>query len=154
MTTVQPEKLSGEHFTSIQLGAWEQLTQYSVEVPALPGRKIPGKLFLRDLMGLSGMEISVNKFPAGVGMPFHHTHKLHEEVYLFIRGKGQFQVDGEVIEVREGTVIAIAPGGKRVYRNNSSEDLYYLVIQAEQGSLTHSATEDGVISRDAVIWPE
>jgi hypothetical protein len=90
MTTSQPETCRGNHYTAVQLGTWEQLTQYSVEVPALPGRKIPGKLFLKELMGLSSMEISVNKLPAGASVPFYHTHKEHEEVYLFIRGKDNF----------------------------------------------------------------
>lgn len=46
----------------------------------------------------------------------------------FIKGSGRFQVDGDVIDVREGTVIRVAPEGTRAWRNNSSEDLYYIVL--------------------------
>jgi uncharacterized cupin superfamily protein len=60
------------------------------------------RVTLKDNMGLTGTEISVNRLPAGQSVPFVHAHKKNEEVYLFIRGKGSFWINGEVIEVGEG----------------------------------------------------
>jgi len=147
------DKTEGRHYVAAQLGEWMQLSQYRYEHPAFPGRPVPGKLFLKDLLKLSSVEISVNKLPAGKGVPFYHQHRQHEEVYLFIQGSGQFQVDGEVVDVREGTVISVMPDGKRAWRNNSTEDLYYLCIQAERGSLSGDTITDGCKLEETVTWP-
>jgi mannose-6-phosphate isomerase-like protein (cupin superfamily) len=143
----------GTHFSVAELGPIETWKSYTAEVASLPGIRVAGKLFLHSVLGLSGMEVSVNCLPGGVKVPFHHTHKTHEELYLFIKGHGQFQVDGEIIEIREGTALRVALAGERPWRNNSQEDLYYLVIQAPQGGLGLPGTEDGVTVQRKVSWP-
>ena len=87
-------------------------------------------------------------------MPFHHKDQEHEELYLFIKGKGQFQIDGEVVDVREGTAIRVAPDGVRIWRNNSSEDLYFAVIQAKAKSLSGEDISDGIGVGNRIEWPE
>ncbi|MBL8490642.1 MAG: cupin domain-containing protein [Rhodocyclaceae bacterium] len=144
---------TGSHCSVVELGALERWKDYTAEVASLPGMQVPGKFFLHPPLGLTGMEISVNCLPAGARVPFYHAHRRHEEVYLFIRGRGQFQVDGEVIEVGEGTVLRVAPEGERTWRNNSSEDLYYIVIQAPARGLAAPGTEDGVKIERKVSWP-
>ncbi|MBI5791297.1 MAG: cupin domain-containing protein [Rhodocyclales bacterium] len=145
--------LQGRNYTAADLGAAEAWKGYTAEVASLPGVTIPGKFFLHPLLGLTGMEVSVNCLPAGMKVPFYHTHREHEELYVFLKGRGQFQVDGEVIEIRDGTVLRVAPAGERTWRNNSQEDLYYLVIQAPQDGLTSPGTEDGVTVQRKVAWP-
>ena len=102
------------------------------------------KKFLKEDVGLTGMEVSLNKMPAGSGMPFHYEHQENEELYFFIRGKGQFQLDGETIDVSEGTAIRVALSVARCWRNNFKEDFYYLVIQAKANSLKATTGSDGV----------
>ena len=75
-------------------------------------------------------------------------------MYIFLNGKGQFLVDGTVIDVQEGSVIRVAPEGVRSWRNRSQEDLYYIVVQAMAGSMRASATEDGVMCAEKPIWPD
>jgi len=53
-----------------------------------------GKYLLGSELGLTGCEVSLNRLPAGKGMPFVHTHKKNEEVYIVLRGSGVFYVDG------------------------------------------------------------
>ena len=36
---------------------------------------------LHDILGLTGAEVSINNLPAGVGVPFIHSHKQNEEIY-------------------------------------------------------------------------
>ncbi|HNH35591.1 MAG TPA: cupin domain-containing protein, partial [Rhodocyclaceae bacterium] len=134
-------------------GAPEAWKGYTAEVASLPGVQVPGKFFLHPVLGLTGMEVSINCLPAGAKVPFYHAHRRHEELYLFLRGRGQFQVDGEVIEIREGTVIRVSTPGERTWRNNSSEDLHYIVIQAPEGGLASPGTEDGVAVQRKVAWP-
>jgi mannose-6-phosphate isomerase-like protein (cupin superfamily) len=147
------ETRSGANYTAAELGPAAAWKSYTAEVASLPGVKIPGKFFLQPLLGLTGMEVSLNCLPAGMKVPFYHTHRTHEELYVFLKGTGQFLVDGEVIEIAEGTMLRVSPDGERAWRNNSQEDLYYLVIQAPQGGLTAPGTEDGVTVQRKVSWP-
>lgn len=153
MSEAQLDVVQGRNFSGAQVGALSDLHSYQFFHPLGKGRGFPGKLFLKDALGMSGMEVSLNKLPAGQGVPFYHQHKAHEELYIFLRGSGQFQVDGEVIDVREGTVIRVAPGGTRTWRNHSQEDLYYIVIQARAGSMDASDIDDGVVCPEQVSWP-
>lgn len=94
------------------------------------------------------------KLPAGHAVPFTHWHRQNEELYLFAKGTGQFQVDGTVIPVREGTAIRVSSEGARAWRNNSTEDLYYVVVQAPAESLERRTIDDGELVSDTVHWPE
>lgn len=142
------------HYSVVEIGSSDLWKSYTTnKVNALPGMEIPGKFFLNDSLALTSMEISINCIPAGGKVPFLHKHKSHEEVYLFLKGQGQFLIDGEIIPIKEGTAIKVSPEGVRSWRNNSSEDLYYLVIQATAGSLTSSGTDDGIKIEGKPIWP-
>lgn len=137
------------NYSVLKLGELTKLSQFTF---AVPGFSVEGKKFLKEDMGLTGMEVSLNKMPAGAGMPFHHKHQANEELYFFIRGKGQFQLDGETIDVAEGTAIRVAPSAARCWRNNSKEDLYYLVIQAKANSMNGATGSDGVVLDNTVSW--
>lgn len=39
---------------------------------------------LHDRIGLTGAEISVNVLPAGASVPFVHSHKQNEEIYIIL----------------------------------------------------------------------
>jgi mannose-6-phosphate isomerase-like protein (cupin superfamily) len=147
------DKLDGENFTAVHLGKWTDLDKYSFKTPKLP-RPYPGKLFLKTELKLTGMEVSLNKLPPGTQMPFHHKHQENEELYLFIKGKGQFQIDGKIVDVHEGTAIRVGPEGVRIWRNNSSEDLFFVVIQAKAESLFGEDISDGIGIEQSVEWPD
>lgn len=141
----------GTNFTAYESGATKDWPAHTVELPGLG--EIPGKLFLKDLVAFTGCEISINSMAPGAGMPIYHQHQQNEEVYIFIQGKGQVQVDGEVIDVQEGTIVRIAPKGERVWRNNSTEPLLYIIIQVRENSLNQYGLGDATVSEKAVIWP-
>jgi mannose-6-phosphate isomerase-like protein (cupin superfamily) len=147
------QKREGRNFTVAHLGGWDELDNYTFKHPRIP-REYPRKLFLKDELGLTGMEVSLNKMLPGEGMPFYHAHQTNEELYVFLKGKGQFQIDGEVIDVKEGTVIRVAPDGVRAWRNNSSEELYFIVIQTRSDSFSGSNISDGKGAVAPVNWPE
>jgi mannose-6-phosphate isomerase-like protein (cupin superfamily) len=147
---VQVPTREGQHYRAADVGPWEMLGQYELD-PPLRGR---GKLFLREILGLTGMEVSLNRLGAGKSVTFRHRHREHEELYIFVKGRGQFQVDGEVFDVQEGTVVRVDPAGDRVWRNHSDEPLYFIVVQAMAGSLDAKRGEDGIPSEGPVVWPE
>lgn len=153
METAELGIINGKNFSGAQVGALDALGNYQFFHPLGKGRGFPGKLFLKEPLAMTGMEVSMNKLPAGQSVPFYHQHREHEELYIFLRGKGQFMVDDTVIDVQEGTVIRVAPEGMRTWRNHSEEDLFYIVVQAREGSLAASQVEDGIVRPEKVSWP-
>lgn len=139
----------GKNFSAAQVGEWKGLLQYQITKPV----KAQGKLFIKEELNCTGMEVSFNVLPPGKEVPFHHKHQENEELYIFFKGTGQFQIDGEIIEIREGTVIRVAPDGVRTWRNHSKEDLFFIVIQAKEHSLPTSGIEDAIGVDQPVNWP-
>jgi mannose-6-phosphate isomerase-like protein (cupin superfamily) len=110
-----------------------------------------GKYFIGENLGLTGCEVSLNRLPAGKGMPFVHTHKLNEELYIVLRGSGTFYMDGEEFPIQEGSLIRVAPAGERAWKAGD-EDLYFICIQAEAGSLTQATLVDGNRTATRTSW--
>ncbi len=153
MAKLPLDRVEEQNFTVAHICKWADLDKYTFKHPKLPGA-YPGKFFLKNVLKLSGMEVSLNKLQPGTQMPFYHKHKENEELYLFIKGNGQFQIDGWVVDVHEGTVIRVAPDGVRAWRNNSSEDLYFIVIQAKAGSLSGEDISDVIGVGHRVEWTD
>jgi mannose-6-phosphate isomerase-like protein (cupin superfamily) len=141
----------GTNFTCFHAGPKEGWTQFRLEPPEVP-MPTRGKLFLRNLLGTAGLEISLNVVPPGKGMPFLHKHQQNEEVYLVIGGQGQFLVDGECIDVKESSVLRISPPGARAWRNNSDAPLYFLCIQYRADSVIQGGTLDGLRVEGIPSW--
>lgn len=146
------ETKNGPNFNAVHLGPLAQLDQYTYKHPALP-RETDGKVFLNQLLGMTSSEISINKLPPRTSMPFYHKHQLNEEIYIFLKGEGEFQIDGKVFQFSEGTVVRVAPEGERCWRNTSdTEDLYYVVVQARAGTYEGDTVADGVGVQKRVSW--
>ncbi|MFG6381442.1 MAG: cupin domain-containing protein [Muribaculum sp.] len=94
-----------------------------------------GKQFIKDATGATSCEISFGTLPTGQAVPFFHSHKENEENYIILSGTGKFQVDGEVFEVAEGSVIRVATGCDRNLKCTSATPMIYICIQAKEGSL-------------------
>jgi mannose-6-phosphate isomerase-like protein (cupin superfamily) len=110
-----------------------------------------GKYFVGSDLGLTGCEVSINRLPAGKGMPFVHTHRKNEELYIVLRGNGFFYMDGREFPIHEGSLIRVAPDGERAWKAGD-EDLYFICIQAEAGSLSQATLEDGVRTDSKASW--
>ena len=74
---------------------------------------VTDKLFEKEKLGLTGMEISINNLAANEGNPFVHTHQQNEELYIVIKGSGVFYADGEEFGVQEGSLIRVEPEAER-----------------------------------------
>lgn len=48
-------------------------------------------------------------------MPFVHSHKNNEEIYVILAGKGKAVIDGETAELTAGDWLRIAPAAKRQF---------------------------------------
>jgi mannose-6-phosphate isomerase-like protein (cupin superfamily) len=110
-----------------------------------------GKHFTRNELGLTGCEVSLNCIPAGTGVQFVHSHQKNEALYIVFRGNGIFFVDEEEFPIQEGSLIRVDPAGERALRAGS-EDMYYICVQAEAGSLTQATFEDGIKLATRTSW--
>ena len=146
----QISKLAEEkNFSAINVGKLSELGEYVLEAGPI---KIPGKVFGGQALGATGGEFSFQVFAPGTETGFLHSHKNHEELYFFLSGEGEFQVDGKVIPVMEGTVVRVAPDGKRSARNNGSLPLVMLCVQYRGYTFTAEDAADGNLLPDKVIW--
>lgn len=147
----QIRKLSeAKNFSAINLGKIAGIKDYVLELG--PEIRIPGKVFGGQAVGTTGSEFSFQVFAPGQETGFLHTHRTHEELYFFLSGKGEFQVDGKVFPVEEGSVVRVAPDGKRSVRNNGTEPLVMLCMQYRGETFTPADATDGNILTEAVEW--
>ena len=100
----------------------------------------------------TGADFSFQLFQPGTETGFLHTHKQHEELYFFLGGTGEFQVDGQVFPVCEGSVVRVSPKGRRSVRNNGSTPLVMLCVQYRGATFTTDDATDGVILNEPVNW--
>lgn len=144
--------VQGTNFTCFHAGSKEDWTEFRLEPPdvPLPAR---GKLFLRSLLGSAGLEISLNVVQPGKGIPFLHQHRENDEVYVVVGGGGQFLVDGECIDVQEGSVLRLTPVAARAWRNNTDAPFYFLCLQYRADSVIQGGTADGQKVEGKPAWP-
>jgi mannose-6-phosphate isomerase-like protein (cupin superfamily) len=153
-TQLSPISKTGENFALTDVGKFSELHQYVFEHHK-KGVAIEGKIFLKQLLSLTSAEISLNTLPPKISIPFYHKHKLNEEIYIFVQGIGEFQVDEQVFAVSEGTVVRVAPNGERCLRNLSDvEGLSYIVVQSQVNSQPDSTIADGVGVPKKVSWED
>lgn len=102
---------------------------------------------LHDELGLTGCEVSVNDLPAGAAVPFVHAHRQNEELYGILSGAGEIWLDGEVIALRAGDWLRVAPAAKRAIRALPTEAMRFVCIQTKCGSLEGFTMTDGCLAK-------
>ena len=147
----QIEKIAaGANFNAVSVGKSDELNDYVMELGS--GVKIPGKVFGGTAVQATGSEFSFQSFMPGTESGFLHIHRNHEELYFFLSGSGEFQVDGQVFPVSEGSAVRVAPAGKRSVRNNGTRPLVMLCVQYKSGTFTAEDAADGIILQEPVQW--
>lgn len=101
---------------------------------------------LHDALSLTGAEVSINRLPAGAGVPFVHAHKQNEEIYGILSGKGRAVIDGEETALAEGDWLKIAPSAKRQFFAASDAGIAFVCIQVKENSL------EGYTMTDAEVF--
>lgn len=105
-----------------------------------------GKQFVKDATGATSCEISFGSLPSGASVPFFHTHKANEENYIILSGEGKFQVNDEVFNIAEGSVIRVATDCDRNLKCTSAQPMTYICIQAKEDSLGGYTMTDAEIT--------
>jgi mannose-6-phosphate isomerase-like protein (cupin superfamily) len=147
----QPENLRSEGvFSSADFGSPFQWREFVRIHPRLG--EVKGKVFIGSVVGLTGMEVSFGALAAGESVPFLHSHKQNEELYVVLSGAGELQVDGSIIPLQAGSAVRIAPEGVRCIRALGTEPMSYFVVQAKAGSLEQATGNDGIVPDRPVVW--
>ena len=141
----------GKNFSAIDLGDFDDLMNHSYIHPKLKNEVI-GKVFVGEILKATGAEISFQLVPPRKEISFLHKHKNHEEIYIILKGAGEFQVDGEIFDVKEGSIVRVATEGERAWRNNSENLMIFMVIQAQQGTIDNYLTLDGYRLEKDLSW--
>ena len=109
-------------------------------------RAFEGKQFVKEATAATSCEISFGTLPSGAEVPFFHSHRNNEENYIILGGSGRFQVDDEVFDIAEGSVIRVATRCDRNMKCTSEQPMTYICIQAAEGSLGDYTAADADIT--------
>lgn len=104
-----------------------------------------GRVELHEKLALTGAEISINRLPAGAGVPFVHSHKSNEEIYGVISGKGKAVIDGEEVALAEGDWLRVAPKAKRQFSAAADSGITFVCIQVKENSLGGFTADNAVV---------
>lgn len=131
-----------KNFTAINVGSLDSIVDYSFIHPKTQ-KEVTGKVFVKEATKATGSEISFTTIPPQTELPYFHIHNKDEETYIILRGSGYYQVDEDCFPITEGSVIRVAPAGKRGLCNTSNEPMVYICIQTKENSLEEHTTDDG-----------
>ncbi len=131
-----------KNYTAVNVGSLDKLMDYSFIHPKTQ-MEVTGKVFVKEATKATGSEISFTTLPPRTELPYFHFHNKDEETYIILRGSGYYQVDDDCFPITEGSVIRVAPAGKRGMCNTSDEPMVYICIQSKENSLEEHTTDDG-----------
>lgn len=103
------------------------------------------RIELHDKLALTGAEISINRLPAGAGVPFVHSHRMNEEIYGVLEGEGKICLDGEAVALSAGDWLRVAPAVKRQLSASAAVGITYVCIQVREGSLEAFTAGDAIV---------
>lgn len=143
----------GSNFTAVTVGELDKVHEYSL--PMGEGVVINGKVFTGAALKSTGMEMSLQEYAPGEGSAFVHAHKEHEELYMVIKGEGEFRVDDALFKIGEGSLVRVAPAGKRALRNTGNGPMLVMCIQYKANCFGPNDTPaaDGIIV-NGEVFPE
>ena len=141
MRKVEPIS-ENKNYTAVNIGCLDELTNYSFLHPKT-GKEVTGKVFVKEATKATGTEISFTTIPPKSELGYFHFHNKDEEVYIILKGSGYYQVDNDCFFITEGSIIRVAPEGKRGLCNTSDEPMVYICIQSKENSLEEHTTDDG-----------
>lgn len=115
-------------------------------------KSFEGKQFVKEVTEATSCEVSFGSLPTGASVPFFHSHKTNEENYIILSGAGKFQVNDEVFEIGEGSIIRVSPRCDRNLKCTSAEPMIYICIQAKDESLEdYTMTDAEITERESLL---
>ena len=130
------------------------MTGYTIrtleEVPDAFGGKYPGSMrFMTTDLGNEQVAFTHRLMPPKTGGKgsYGHRHHAQEEIYYVIRGKLEFKLGDDVVEVHGGTAVRVAPSTVRSIWNDGPEDAELVICSVR----LDDPSADGELVQD--FWP-
>lgn len=79
-------------------------------------------------------------------MPFVHSHKQNEEIYVVLAGRGKAVIDGGTVELAAGDWIRISPAAKRQFSAADDFAISFACIQVKENSLEGYTMDDAIVA--------
>lgn len=86
-------------------------------------------------LGSQKLGYNVTVCPPGKAVFPLHNHRVNEEMFFILAGKGELRVGNERFPVRKGDFVCCPPGGPETahqLHNTGSEDLKYLAVSTKE----------------------
>jgi uncharacterized cupin superfamily protein len=96
----------------------------------MPIGKVKEKEFLSRPLGCKGVGFSFVRYKPGEGATYVHRHKVQEEVFLTVQGRGTIILDDKRIAMPEGTIVRVGPTSYRAIGNDSDKDVVFMILGA------------------------
>ena len=94
-----------------------------------------GWSLVRRSLGVTSFGLNLVEIPPGGDIPEHdETDRDQEEVFFVVSGRPAVVVDGEELEVRDGTFVRVDVAARRTVRNPGSESARVLIVSAPRSS--------------------
>lgn len=104
-----------------------------------------GREELHDKLFLTGAEVSLNYLPKGTSVPFVHSHKQNEEIYIILEGEGTAVIDKEIVKLTKGDCLRISPKSKRQFFAGKDSSITFVCIQVKENSLDAFTMSDAIV---------
>lgn len=105
---------------------WKHYREISVDDSFVYGTRYG----VSDAFGAENLRTSVIQFDPGEEGPLSYHHEPIEEFYVVLDGKLDVQIEEELVEADEGTVLFIPPGTSHAPRNPYDEPATLLTMVA------------------------
>jgi mannose-6-phosphate isomerase-like protein (cupin superfamily) len=98
--------------------------------------------FAREELGLENSGVSYVRLAPGERIPFGHTHKQQEEVYVVVGGSGRIKLDEEIVELRRWDALRIP---RQTMRNleGGAEGIEVILFGAPNAGFGDAETTQG-----------
>ena len=113
--------------------------------PAAQGEGFEGR-FSRKYLDSRDLGVSRFRYGAGVRSQVAHRHREQEEAYYVAEGSGRALLDGEVVELRVGDVLRVAPETARAFEGGENG--------IELIAIGGPKPEEGDGERVELAWPD
>jgi len=80
----------------------------------------------------------------GERLAFLHSHKTPEEFYIIVKGDGEYQIDGKIFPISEGSIVRVASDAKRALKNTGEIEII-ICVQYKVNSFGAEDAHDGIM---------
>ena len=94
----------------------------------MPLSRVKQKEFLARRMGCKGVGFGFVRYRPGEGGAYVHRHRVQEEIFITLKGKGSIILDGRRYPMPEGTIVRVPPQIYRAIGNDSKRDVVFLLL--------------------------